>query len=51
LSSATISSVGARVFCIALYFKLRRGFWGSCPSLGSISSVSDKESQSRAYFW
>jgi len=47
LSSATISSVEARLFCIAFYFKLRRGFrasvWDRLANIGAISSFSDNE--------
>jgi hypothetical protein len=47
LSSATISSVEARVFCIALYFKLRRGFWASARdptcNIEAISRFSDSK--------
>jgi len=53
-SSATISSVEARVFFIALYFKLRRG--SRAASLDSlkyslISVVSDKWRPSRTFFY
>jgi hypothetical protein len=47
LSSATISSVEARLFCIAFYFKLRRGFWALAwdpeVDIEAISSFSDSE--------
>jgi hypothetical protein len=47
--------VEARLFCIALYFKLRRGFralaWDPLAHIEAISSFSDREYPSKAYFY
>jgi hypothetical protein len=49
-SSATISSVEARIFCIALYFKLRRLFSGYSADSTPKSSISDDRSPFEAFF-